>query len=46
VPLRPSPPELEVAVVWRRHDASPMIGEFVKAARDAFAHRRRVSGHG
>jgi DNA-binding transcriptional LysR family regulator len=46
VPLRPSPPELEVAVVWRRDDASPMVGEFVKAARDAFAHRRRVTSHG
>jgi len=40
-PLHPSPDALETAVAWRRADKSPIVGEFISAARRTLPRRRR-----
>ena len=42
---RPSPPELQVAVAWRREDTSPMVSEFVKTAREVLGRRGRTQAN-
>jgi DNA-binding transcriptional LysR family regulator len=45
VALRPAPPELEVAVAWRRDDTSERVNEFLKTAREVVErsnHRSRA----
>jgi DNA-binding transcriptional LysR family regulator len=37
---RPSPPELQVVVAWRREDTSTIVSEFVKTAREVLGRRR------
>jgi DNA-binding transcriptional LysR family regulator len=41
VVLRPAPPELEVAVAWRRDDTSEGVNEFVKTAREVVERSNR-----
>lgn len=36
---RPSPPELQVAVAWRREDTSTIVSEFVKTTREVLGPR-------
>ena len=38
-PVHPSPDNLETAIAWRQDDASPMLAEFVSAARRVLARR-------
>jgi DNA-binding transcriptional LysR family regulator len=45
--LRPRPPDLEVAVAWRKDNESVLVNEFVKAVREQCAARqRRHTDHG
>jgi DNA-binding transcriptional LysR family regulator len=41
--LRPPPPELEVAVAWRRDDSSDRVNDFLKTAREVLGRSKRQS---